>query len=139
MKTIDKTGKIWTEPAKEAGYVNVGFTQKFINETLGECFHILPSDTQVVTQQGPLMAIETNDGLESLRSPISGKVIFFNHKARDFPDRLIEEDVIFSIKLPEEVSKLKTDNKFEGLKQAKKAKQENVNRFFFDAFDDEDF
>lgn len=100
MKTI--VGNLWTEEGKD-GRVNIGFTRNFIEERLGECFHVLQADMQVVRKGGPLMVIETNDGLESLKSPLTGSILVFNAKARNFPDRLTEEDNIMEI-LPEGVT-----------------------------------
>lgn len=103
MKKID--GNIWYE--ERAGRMSVGFTRQCLDEKLQECFHILPADSYSVKARGPLMVLETNDGLESVRSPVAGRVLFFNDKARNFPDRLTEEDVIVEIEMPKpEVKKV---------------------------------
>jgi Glycine cleavage H-protein len=99
MKTI--IGNIWTE-VKESGLVKVGFTQQFIEQRLGECFHVMQADVRQVKKGEPMLVIETTDGLESLKAPLSGSIHFFNVKARNFPDRLNEEDLIMEL-LPDGV------------------------------------
>lgn len=93
-------GDIWaiTEPN---GRVNIGFTKECIDGKLNECFHVLPADLKKVTSKAPLLVLETNDGLQSIKSPVAGDVVFFNDKARDFPDRLVENDVVVTILLDE--------------------------------------
>lgn len=94
-KTI---GNIWYE---EKDYrVSVGFTQECLNEKLQECFHVIPAEVYAVKARSPLMVLETNDGLESIHSPVAGKIRFFSDKARNFPDRLTTEDVVVEIDLP---------------------------------------
>jgi glycine cleavage system H lipoate-binding protein len=100
MKTF--FGNLWTEEGKD-GRVNIGFSRRFIEERLVECFHVIQADMRVARKDHPLMVIETNDGLESLKSPITGSILVFNHKARNFPDRLTEDDNIMEI-LPEGVT-----------------------------------
>lgn len=101
-KTI---GNIWYE--EKDCRVSVGFTQECLNEKLQECFHILPADVFAVKAQGPLMVLETNDGLEAVHSPVAGRIRFFSDKARNFPDRLTTEDVVVEIDLPKpEVKKV---------------------------------
>lgn len=103
MKTI--SGNIWYEQV--GGRMAIGFTKQCLDEKLQECFHILPADAYSVKVQGPLMVLETNDGLESVRSPVAGRVLFFNDKARNFPDRLTEEDVIVEIEMPQPKAEVK--------------------------------
>lgn len=88
--------QVWTEEVK-SGELNVGFTQRFINDKLPECFHVLQADSTHLFEGSPMLVIETNDGLESIKSPITGTVIMFNAKARNFPDRITEEDVILTV------------------------------------------
>jgi glycine cleavage system H lipoate-binding protein len=102
MKQFVEGGKIWVERGGD-GVSNIGFTKQFIDEKFGECFHILPADSKNIRERGALLVIETNDGLESLKSPVAGRVMFFNQKARDFPDKITEEDVIFRIETPPKV------------------------------------
>jgi glycine cleavage system H lipoate-binding protein len=89
-------GDIWavTEPN---GQVSIGFTQQFIEEKLNECFHVLPAETKKVGNKSPLMVLETNDGLQSIKSPVAGEVVFFSDKARNFPDRLKEDDIVITV------------------------------------------
>lgn len=103
MKTIQ--GNIWYEQV--GGRMAIGFTKQCLDEKLQECFHILPADAYSVKVRGPLMVLETNDGLESVRSPVAGRVLFFNDKARNFPDRLTEEDVIVEIEMPQPKAEVK--------------------------------
>jgi glycine cleavage system H lipoate-binding protein len=107
-------GHLWTEPDKE-GRVKIGFTKRFIEERLGECFHVMQADIKSVRKGSPMLVIETNDGLESLKSPLTGAILVFNAKARNFPDRLTEEDTILQV-LPEGVT----------LPQAKKKQEKTV-------------
>lgn len=108
------SGNMWTESDKD-GRVKIGFSKRFIEDRLGECFHVMQADVRTVKKGTPLFVIETNDGLESLKSPVSGTILVFNAKARNFPDRLTEEDVIAEV-LPEGVK----------LEKAKKEKKEKV-------------
>jgi hypothetical protein len=87
---------IWTEDEKD-GLVKVGFTRRFIDNVLMECFHIVQADIKNLYEGGPMLVVETNDGLESIKSPYTGTVHYFNPKARNFPDRLTEEDTIMTI------------------------------------------
>lgn len=112
-------GNIWTEAGAD-GRVRMGFSRRFIEERLGECFHVMQADIKSVKKGEPLLVIETNDGLESLKSPLSGNILVFNAKARNFPDRLVEEDCILEI-LPEGVKlpvKTKKVPEFDVLVQA---------------------
>ena len=102
MKHI--SGNIWYQTSQ--GRMEIGFTKECLDEKLTECFHILPADNYAVKQRGPLMVLETNDGLEAVHSPIAGRVLFFSDKARNFPDRLTEEDVVVAIEMPREVKKI---------------------------------
>jgi glycine cleavage system H lipoate-binding protein len=102
-------GNIWTD-TKSDGMVDIGFTQMFIHQKMMECFHVLQADAVNLNEKGPMLVIETNDGLENLRSPVTGKIIFFNTKARNFPDQLTEDDVILSV-LPKGVLLPKTAKK----------------------------
>jgi hypothetical protein len=94
-------GNIWTETDKR-GVVQLGFARKYIDEVLGECFHVIPADTRQARKGQPLMVLETNDGTERIKSPLSGTILVFADKAKNFPDRLTEEDVICEV-LPEGV------------------------------------
>lgn len=95
-------GNVWTE-AESDGHIRIGFSRRFIEDRLSECFHVMPADTKALRKGGPMLVIETNDGLESLKSPITGSILVFNEKARNFPDRLTEEDDILQV-CPEGVS-----------------------------------
>jgi hypothetical protein len=89
-------GNLWYEKQQD-GVMNIGFTQTFIQQALNECFHILPADSRNVLENGALLVIETNDGVQSLKSPVTGTIVEFNTKARNFPDRIKEEDVILKV------------------------------------------
>lgn len=107
MKTF--SGNVWTETDK-VGVVSIGLRQSYLEEKMQECFHILQADALNLKRGGPMMVIETNDGLESLKSPLTGRITFFNDKARNFPDRLVEDDVIFTV-LPEGVKPVEVKKK----------------------------
>lgn len=98
MKT--NYGDIWCETQPD-GMMSIGFTKKCIEEKLCECFHILPADVGTAKLKQPLLVLETNDGVEAIPSPINGRIIIFSDKARNFPDRMTEEDVVVSIEPPE--------------------------------------
>jgi|SRR5579859_4580903 len=98
MKT--NYGDIWCETQPD-GRMSIGFTKKCIEEKLCECFHVLPADISTAKLKQPLLVLETNDGVEAIPSPISGRIIIFSQKAKDFPDRMNEEDVVVSIEPPE--------------------------------------
>lgn len=95
------TGDLWQEREPD-GRIKIGFAKRYIDDVLGECFHVMQADTREVKKGGPLMVIETNDGLTSLKSPLTGTILNFNSKARNFPDRLSEDDVIMEV-VPEGV------------------------------------
>src|SRR5579864_9391330 len=89
-------GNVWTE-VDARGVLRLGFTKQYIDERLGECFHVVPADVGNTTKGGSLLVLETNDGTSRIKSPISGTILVFSDKARNFPDRLTEEDVIIEI------------------------------------------
>lgn len=98
MKTFVDSS-IWTE--RDARGVDlIGFRQSYIDQVLGECFHVVQADTKKARKGSPLMVLETNDGTNRVRSPVTGTIIRFSDKARNFPDRLTEDDVIVEV-LPE--------------------------------------
>lgn len=99
MKQFD--GNIWTD-TDSRGVVQIGFTKAYIENQLGECFHVMQADRSTARRGQPIMVLETNDGTSRIKSPVSGRIIKFNGKAMDFPDRLSEEDVIMEV-LPEGV------------------------------------
>lgn len=108
-------GNLWTE-TDALGKVKLGFSKVFIEQKLGECFHVMQADSKNVKKGEPLLVLETNDGLESLKSPITGTILSFNTKARNYPDRLTEEDSILEllpegVTLPKEEKKTKTKAK----------------------------
>jgi hypothetical protein len=104
MKKIN--GNIWIDSG-EKGKIKIGFTKDYLETKLQECFHVLPADNFQVKDRGPLMVLETNDGLETIYSPANGRIIFFADKAKNFPDRLVEEDVVVEIEVPKPVEKVK--------------------------------
>lgn len=98
---------LWVEKKVDNKF-EIGFTQECLENKLVECFHVLPADETKSKTNSPLLVLETNDGLQSIKAPINGKIIFFNDKARNFPDRLTTKDVILIVK-SEEVSTEKKD------------------------------
>jgi glycine cleavage system H lipoate-binding protein len=101
MKTF-VDGSTWTEP-DDRGVIRIGFRQSYIEQVLGECFHVVQADTRKARKGCPLMVLETNDGTSRVRSPVTGTILTFSDKARNFPDRLTEDDVIVEV-LPEGVT-----------------------------------
>ena len=97
MKTFSKDGKLWVE--KRDKDLAIGFTASFLSELDG-CWHMLPAAGQKteIKEKQPLVAVETNDGLFSLPSPVSGIIAFFDNKAMNFPEKLTDEDVVCTIK-----------------------------------------
>ena len=102
MKIVSKDGKLWVEQRDK--HFAVGFTRQFLGELDG-CWHMLPAASQKteIKEKQPLVAVETNDGLFSLPSPISGVIAFFDNKAMNFPEKLTDEDVVCTIKDAEAV------------------------------------
>lgn len=98
-------GNLWFTKDATNDSTNIGFTKQFIDERLSECFHVLMADTKIIKEKGPLLVLETNDGLEPVRSPLAGRIVFFNDKARNFPDRLLESDIIVSLSHKEPAKK----------------------------------
>lgn len=92
-------GLVWSKVHEDKS-IGIGFTKQAIEERLMECFHVMQADTQQVREKGPMLVLETNDGLESIKSPFTGRVSYFNSKARNFPDKLTEEDTILTILPP---------------------------------------
>lgn len=88
---------VWSETHADKS-ITIGFTKKCIDEKLTECFHVMQADAAQVREKGPMLVLETNDGLESIKSPFNGKVSYFNAKARNFPDRIVEEDIILTLR-----------------------------------------
>ena len=98
---------IWIDE-REDGTINIGFRQDFIDRKLMECFHIVQADSKQVQENGPMFVIETNNSLESVKAPCTGRIIAFNSKARNFPDKLNENDVIMTLSIkPEELKAAK--------------------------------
>lgn len=90
-------GDVWTTTMDD-GTINIGLTNDFIQNKLDECFHILPADFYNVSENEPMIVVETNEGLESIKSPVSGQVIFFSALAKNFPDQIKEDDVIMKVR-----------------------------------------
>lgn len=88
------TDHIWyTDDGK---MVNVGFTRSFLDR-MAECWHVMPAHTSRVREKSPLITIESNEEMFSIPSPITGNIRNFSDKASNFPDRLVETDVICQI------------------------------------------
>lgn len=104
-RVVDAKQQLWF--SKEGERVNVGFTDSFL-DVVREAWHVMPTTTGAVKEKSPLLSIETNDGLFSVPSPASGSIISFNDRARDFPDKLTENDVICVIGKPKTAAKKPT-------------------------------
>lgn len=91
--------EFWYETNKD-GTVSIGFTTDFIRKKMPECFHILQADTKNLKENDPMLVLETNDSLESIKSPVTGRVKWFNSNARNFPDQIKESDVILTVEPP---------------------------------------
>jgi glycine cleavage system H lipoate-binding protein len=98
-KVVNDLNQIWVE-SDGGEHVKIGFTRDFLQQ-LDQCWHILPANNSRFKKQMPLMTVETNDGLVSILSPVTGYLQNFDRKAQDFPDKLTEEDVILSINVAE--------------------------------------
>src|ERR1700744_723760 len=98
---------VWSNTHAD-GSITIGFTKKCITELLPECFHVMQADSQAVREKGPMLVLETNDGLESIKSPFTGRISYFNPKARNYPDKIVEEDTILTI-LPKGVEEKKPE------------------------------
>lgn len=96
---------VWSEVHEDKS-ITIGFTKKCIDELLPECFHVMQADSSAVRERGPMLVLETNDGLESIKSPFTGKISYFNSKARNYPDKLVETDTILTL-IPPGVEKPK--------------------------------
>lgn len=90
---------VWSEVHADKS-ITIGFTKKCIEEMLPECFHVMQADATTIREKGPMLVLETNDGLESIKSPFTGKISYFNSKARNYPDKLTETDTILTILPP---------------------------------------
>ncbi len=95
---------IWMNK-KSNGQVDIGFQQTYITEHLQEAFHILPANHNKIEKGAPMMGVESNEGLENIRSPFAGRFVNFSDKARNFPDRLKETDVVLTLLTEEEHQK----------------------------------
>lgn len=92
----EKHGCLWVE-TNEDGTVNIGLTRDYIKQKLSDCFHIIQADSFAMVKNEPMFVVETIDDLECIDAPIDGKIMKFNTKAQDFPDKLTEEDVIIQL------------------------------------------
>ncbi len=92
----DAKNQIWY--TQEKNMITVGFTKSFL-DSLDECWHILPACNKKFTKKAPLLTIETNDSLLSILSPFEGHFMSFNTKASNFPEKIVETDVIIEISL----------------------------------------
>lgn len=94
MRKLNSKNQIWYD--EDGDLVRIGFTQPFLN-TLDQCWHILPSNTEKFKLKAPLLTVETNDSLISIMSPVAGNFMNYSDKAQNFPDRLTEADVIMEL------------------------------------------
>lgn len=94
MKLVSKDGRTWFQKNKE-GKTEIGFTNDFLRD-LDECWHIMAGASSRVSikEAQPLCSVETNDGLFSVASPVSGVISFFNTRAMNFPDKITSDEVI---------------------------------------------
>jgi hypothetical protein len=93
-KQVNHKNQIWFE--QQDNVVKVGFTKSFL-EGLDQCWHILPANMGRFREHSPLMVIETNDALVSVKSPVSAHFSQWSDKAQNFPDQLTEDDVVLEI------------------------------------------
>lgn len=102
MKTVSKDGRTWFE--KRDGKTYVGFTKVFL-ESLDGCWHIIPAanNRTSVKEDAPLCAVETNEGLFSVPSPVTGIISVFENQAMNFPDKLQEETTVAVMSDPKQV------------------------------------
>jgi glycine cleavage system H lipoate-binding protein len=100
------TGNVWYEEMG-SGTINIGFTRAYIEDILGECFHITQASSFLATEGKPLLTIETNMGLKVVKAPCTGTITFFSTDARDFPDKLTEESIVMTINPKKEVKPAK--------------------------------
>ena len=102
MKTVSKDGRTWFE--KRDGKTYVGFTKAFL-ESLDGCWHIIPAanNRTAVKEDAPLCAVETNEGLFSVPSPVTGIISVFENAAMNFPDKLLEENTVAVMSDPKQV------------------------------------
>ena len=106
MKETSKDGRVWFE--KKGTEIQIGFTANLLSE-LDDCWHLLPaaSNKQEIRENQPLLSVETNDGLFSVPTPVSGIITFFDNKAMNFPQKLTTDDVVCVVKDAEEVRRQK--------------------------------
>jgi glycine cleavage system H lipoate-binding protein len=95
-KQVNTKNQIWFE--QNDNVVTVGFTRQFL-ELMGECWHIVPANMERFRAHAPLMVVETNDSLISIKSPVAANFTSFNAKAQNFPDQLTEDDVILEMRV----------------------------------------
>lgn len=94
MRKVDAKNQIWYLQNGEV--VQLGFTKSFI-DSLDQCWHILPANTEQVKKKSPLFVVETSDAMISIMSPLEGYVRMYNEVAHDFPDQLTENTVIMEL------------------------------------------
>ena len=109
MKETSKDGRIWFE--KKGTEVQIGFTSNLLSE-LEDCWHLLPaaSNKTEIKENQPLLSVETNDGLFSVPTPVSGIITFFDNKAMNFPQKLTTDDVVCVVTDAEEIKKKKQND-----------------------------
>jgi glycine cleavage system H lipoate-binding protein len=95
-KQVNSKNQIWFE--QNDNVVTVGFTRQFL-ELMGECWHIVPANMERFRAHAPLMVVETNDSLISIKSPVAANFTSFNAKAQNFPDQLTEDDVVLEMRV----------------------------------------
>lgn len=87
--------KIWY--VDDGKLVKIGFNRDFLVGLQAECWHIMPANTKSVKEKAPLVTVENNEEMYSIPSPVSGYVMEFSQKASNFPDKLVETDVVVKI------------------------------------------
>lgn len=104
MKEVNSKNQIWWESTNSI--LKVGFTRSFLDILAdATAWHILPGNLKLIKPKSPLFAVETNDSLISVSAPIDGKVKYWNRKAQDMPDKLVETDVVLELTTPIVLSK----------------------------------
>lgn len=88
------TDELWHREVNNV--IEIGFTKSFLDQ-LDQCWNILPSHNEVFKVKSPLLTIETNEKMFSILSPIAGYLRHYSDKAQNFPDKLVESDVVISL------------------------------------------
>lgn len=112
-------GNIWVRAAGDSA--EVGFVPEFLKMFQEEGWNVIPNTGSIKKGQ-PLMAVETNDSLLSIISPVDGEVQEVAFHAQNSPEKLTAECRVLTIFTGKRVVKKKT------------SAGASVNAFVFDDF-----